>query len=429
MLNSISHAVRRSNIHKGRLKRCPFLFMGQQWYPKFMLSKQKIKNNLWKLYTIRAMRSFMLVIPFIVLFFQDNGLSMFEVLILQAIFSITIVLFEIPSGYFADILGRKNSIIIGSVFAFVGFLVYSFSYGFEGFLIAELALGVSTSFISGADSALIYDSLLELGKQNEYKKFEGRYTSAGNFSESIASVIGGFLALVSLRIPFYYQTGIMLLSIPIALSLVEPTRHVMDLSAGKVKTLLRVVKFALHEHKEIKWLIIYSSVIGTATLTMVWFIQPFFLQVALPLSLFGIMWAAFNFSTGIFANLAHSVEKVLGRRKSLVSLVLFVVMAYWLLATWQTWWAIGFIFIFYFVRGINTPILMDYVNRLIRSENRATILSVRAFTSRLLFAVVGPLIGWASDIYSLSTALALAGVIFLGLGGLSLVFLYRHKAL
>lgn len=393
-----------------------------------MSDKKKIKNNLWKLYIIRAMRSFMLVTPFIVLFFQENGLSMLEVLILQSIFSVTIVLLEIPTGYFADVLGRKNSIVIGSVFAFIGFLVYSFSYGFEGFLIAELALGVSTSFISGADSALIYDSLVELGKQENYKKFEGRYNSAGNFSESIASVIGGLLAVTSLRLPFYYQAGIMLLSIPVALSLVETTRHVMDLSAGKVKTLLRVVKFALHEHKEVKWLIIYSAVIGTATLTMVWFIQPFFLQVALPLSLFGVIWGALNFSTGVFANAAHLVEKILGRRKSLVSLILLVVMGYWLLATWQTWWAIGFIFIFYFVRGINTPILMDYVNRLISSDTRATVLSVRAFANRLLFAVVGPLIGWANDLYSLSAALAMAGVIFLVLGGLSLGFLHRHRA-
>jgi len=75
--------------------------------------------------------------PIIVLFFQENGLSMKEVFLLQSIFSIGIILFEIPSGYFSDVIGRKKTIILGCIFGFLGFSIYSFSYGFLGFLIAE----------------------------------------------------------------------------------------------------------------------------------------------------------------------------------------------------------------------------------------------------------------------------------------------------
>ncbi|MFH1866498.1 MAG: MFS transporter [Patescibacteria group bacterium] len=370
----------------------------------------------------------MLVIPFIVLFFLDNGLTMFEVLLLQAIFSLVIVLLEIPSGYFADIFGRKTSIVFGTIFGFLGFLVYSFSYGFTGFLISEIALGIGTTFLSGADSALIYDSLLETGQEGQYKKYQGRYLATGNFSEGIASVLGGFLAVTSLRMPFYYQAGIMLLSIPIALSLVETTRHAIDLSKGKVRTLLKVVKFALHDHKEIKWLMIYSSIIGSATLTMVWFIQPYFKVVGLPLVFFGIVWAALNISTGLFSLSAHFIENIIGKRKTIVSLILLVFLAYGLLATFQTIWAIVFILLFYFVRGINSPILLDYVNRLIPSETRATILSVRGFIGRLFFSVIGPFIGWINDWYSLPVALMVAGIAFLVLGGVSLLFLGRQRA-
>ncbi len=153
----------------------------------------KIKDNIKKMYLIKTLRWFMLVMPIIVLFFQDNGLSMKEVLILQSIFSIAIVLFEIPSGYFSDVMGRKNTIIIGLILGFLGHMTYVVSYNFWGFLIAELVLGLGSSFISGTDSAIIYDTLAQINKKEEYKRIEGKMLAFGNFSESMASIIGGFL--------------------------------------------------------------------------------------------------------------------------------------------------------------------------------------------------------------------------------------------
>ena len=84
----------------------------------------------------------MLYMPIIVLFYQENGLSLRDVLTLQAIYSIAIIVLEIPSGYLADVWGRKNTIILGAILGTLGFAVYSFSYGFLGFLIAELILGI-----------------------------------------------------------------------------------------------------------------------------------------------------------------------------------------------------------------------------------------------------------------------------------------------
>ena len=175
-----------------------------------------IESNIWKLYIIKALRWFMLIMPIIVLFFQENGLSMKEVLLLQSFFSIGVILFEIPSGYFSDVIGRKTTIILGCVLGFIGFSVYSFSYGFLGFLIAELILGLGSSFLSGTNSALIYDTLVQSKKEKDYKKIEGRLASIGNFSEAIASFLGGFVALISLRTPFYIEMVFMFFAIPIA---------------------------------------------------------------------------------------------------------------------------------------------------------------------------------------------------------------------
>jgi MFS family permease len=391
--------------------------------------ERTLKSNIWKLQAIKALRWFMLIMPIIVLFFQENGLSMCEVFILQSVFSIAIVVLEVPSGYLADIVGRKASIIAGCVLSFAGFTVYSLSYGFWGFLIAELFLGFSGSFISGADSAMIYDTLLEMGSADEYKKIEGRMISVGNFSEGIAGIVGGFLALISLRTPFYFEAAVTFFSIPVALSLVEPARHKYDNSEGSFKSILRIVKYSLHEHKEVKSLIIYLSLITVSTLTLVWFVQPYLKSVGLPLVFFGIVWAGLQFSVGIFSFYAHKIELFVGRRGTLVLLIGLTAAGYWLLSIFQSIWAIAFLLIFYFVRGIGYPVLKDYLNRIITSDIRATVLSVASLVRRLIFSIFGPVIGWISDLYSLSTALMLCGIIFLFWGSISLLLLHRHKAL
>ena len=71
------------------------------------------------------------------------------------------------------------------------------------------------------------------------------------------------------------------------------------------------------------------------------------------------------------------------------------------------------LYLFYLVRGYATPVLKDYINRITASHIRATVLSVRNFIIRLLFAITGPLLGWVKDIYSLPQDLTLAGIIYL----------------
>ena len=114
----------------------------------------KLEHNIPKLYILVIMRWLLFIMPIIVLFFYENGLNQTEIMILQSIFSIGVVIFEIPSGYFSDVIGRKRTMVIGSVISTIAFGIYAFSSGFWGFLVAELILGLGASFISGTDSAM-----------------------------------------------------------------------------------------------------------------------------------------------------------------------------------------------------------------------------------------------------------------------------------
>src|SRR5665811_1353610 len=134
-------------------------------------------KNIPRLYLIKISKWFNMVMPVVVLFYQDNGMGMQKIFILKAIYSVAVVFMEIPSGWMADVWGRKKTLILGSILGSAGFLVYSFSYGFLAFEVAEIILGIGHSFVSGADSAMLYDSVKADNKTDKYTKEEGRITS------------------------------------------------------------------------------------------------------------------------------------------------------------------------------------------------------------------------------------------------------------
>ena len=376
-----------------------------------------------------GLRWFLLIMPIIVLFFEENGLSLTDIMVLQAVFSIAVIVLEVPSGYYADVIGRRNSLVFGATLAFFGFVTYALAHGFWTFQAAELILGLGTSFISGTDSALLYDSLLEMNREGDYQKMEGRMQSVGNISEGVAGILGGLLATMTLRTPFYVEAVVVFFAIPLALSLTEPSRKRFKSSRGNITGILEIVRYALHDNREIKWLILYSAFVSVSTLTMVWLVQPYLKMVELPLSFFGIVWAILNFSVGIFSLLAYRVEALLGRRRTLISLIFLVLVGYLLLAFFRSLWAMPIFLIFYYVRGINRPVVRNYLNRLVTSDKRATVLSVANMMGRVAFSIVGPFVGWTADIYSLQQSFIVAGTVFFGAGLVSLISLHRIKAL
>ena len=386
-------------------------------------------SNIQKLYVIQAFRWFLLLMPVFVLFYEENRLGLQDIFIIQAFYSVCVICIEIPSGYFGDLLGRKRSILIGSFFASAGFSYYSISYTFYDFLIAQFLLAIGASFVSGSDIALLYDTLIQLEREGEYQRVAGKLASISNFSEGIAGLAGGALAVISLRTPLYVQTVLTILVIPIVATLKEPDRTKTDGSENSFKAILRIVRYALHGHAEVKWLILYSSLVGTATLTIVWFVQPYLKVVGMPLSLFGVSWAALQFSIGVFAINAYRIETALGRKASLIALIILASAGFFLLSHFQTMWALPFLFIFYLVRGINGPVLNDYINRVVESDIRATVLSVKSLVGRLMFTILGPIVGWVNGTYSLSDAFLVCGFTFLGFGLVFLNFLHRNKVL
>ncbi len=386
-------------------------------------------TNLQKMYVIRAFRSGMFCMAIIALFFKQNGLSMQEIMLLQSLFAIAVILLEVPTGNFADYHGRKMSIIIGTFFSVAGYATYAVSGGFWGFFVGEMLLAVGCCFVSGADSAIIYENADVSNGQGGAIKAEGNGASVGMLSEAITSFIGGsFLSLVSLRFPIYFDILLALAVLPVAFSLEKETIKEQS-RENKIWKIIKLLKFSLHDHKEIKWLIFYSAAVSSSTLTMFWLTPMFLVATNTPTFMFGVLMALFLMISAWVSYHTYSVEEFLGRKKSLVVLFIFPILGYALMGFCMNIWAIAFIPFFYVARGMNNPITKSYINGLISSEDRATILSAQSLMGRLPFVFIGPLAGWVNDGYSLQAALLLCAGLFATMGVIALLFLHKHKAL
>ena len=392
------------------------------------------KENITYLGVLKISKWFMLFMPVIIPFYECFHLSMKEILILQSVYSISMLALEIPSGYAADMLGRRVTLLLGGILGFAGFTIYIFADSFWYFLIAEIILGAGMSFISGSDSAMLYDSLVHLKKQNDYAKYEGRISAIGNFAEAIAGIAGGALALYFRKAHdcygyhniFILQSIVALLAVPSALLLTEPERTVIK-QKNAWNNIFKISEYSLIKNHFLRNNIIFSALTGSATLTMAWFVQKIFLENKITNEfILGILWTALNVSVGIFTLFAFKVDKKLGQINTMILIAVLIGLCYVFLKSATGYIAMMVIFIFYFARGIATPVLKDYINRITVSEVRATVLSLRSFIIRIIFATTSPLMGWITDCFNIGTALCYAGIFYFTL---SVFFIIKVKKL
>ncbi|HIJ79741.1 MAG: MFS transporter [Desulfobulbaceae bacterium] len=385
---------------------------------------RSFSTNIYSLYLIKLAKWLMLIMPIVALFYSDNGLDHFDIYLLQAVYSLSVALLEIPSGYMADVIGRKKSLVIGSVLGTLGYGIYSISSGFYGFLAAEMVLGLGGSFISGSDSAILYESLVATDQKHSYFRLEGRITSLGHFGETIAALAGGFIAVtLSYRAVYLSQTLIAALAIPASLYLLEPPRtgHISKPGLGHI---LAVCKESLVGNKKLSATILLSSLIGTCTLCMAWTSQVYFVNMGLAEKSITPLWVLLNLTVALVAMVADKVVAKIGRRIAIALIILIIPGAYILLGVMSLMPALLVLFVFYGIRGYATPLLKDLVNRYCASETRATVLSIRSLLIRVSFALLGPFIGSLSAGHSLAIALQVSGLILMLLALIAGLFLF-----
>ena len=389
----------------------------------------KLESNIWKIYLYMVLYSLMFFTPIIVLFYQENGLSLTQIMIIQSISSILFVLLEVPSGYFADVSGRKKALRVTGISAARAMLVFAIGTSFYHFLLASILWAIAGIFVSGADSAFVYDTLKELNKEDQYKKVWGNIVFYYSIGIAAASIIGGLLGSLDYRYTFYAMIPCMLLLIPLSLSLKEPKRHKTVFKKNYIIDLFKIIKLSILKNKKLRWLLVYSAVLMSFIQVAYFFYQPYFELSGLNIAYFGIVFAGFSVVAALSAKYSHVLEEKIGKKYSLILLFVLVSVCYFLMSNFIYLFSFVFAFLIQFVQGFSSVVISDYVNQLTESSIRATVLSVKSLIEKMFYAVIAPFIGWFADLYSLQQALNLSGIIILLFGIIILILFWKDKAL
>ena len=384
-----------------------------------------INSNIWKLSILRGLAFAWFPIPTIILFYQSHGVDLEQAVLLKTILSLSILFLEVPSGYIADRLGRKFCLVVGSTIWLCGWLCYCTGNSFTAFAIAEILSGVAVSLISGADTAIAYETLLELNRESFYQTLEGRFVAIAGISEAVCGLIGAAVAEINLVYPFYLQTICLVLYLCLSVTLVEPKQPVETAKIERIG-LTAIISDVFIKNPRLRWLILLSSTFSTATFLIVWLSQGYFQQIDLPIAAMGWTWAIFHLLMSLASINARKIESLLGIKKALLILILLLGTAYICLGSITNIQGIIFIALIYIVRGVRSPLTLNLINQQVPSAIRATVLSLSSFTFHLGFAIFAPAIGAISSAYSLSWALFVAGWFFLLSGCFCWWQYYRH---
>lgn len=388
-----------------------------------------LATNIPLIALFKFLRSALFLMPVIVLFFQDRGLDMTQVFILQSIFAVGILLFEVPTGYLGDILHRKKTLLIGASIVCIGRILFAVAPGFRWLVVAELILSLWFSLYSGTDTALLYDSLLAVGKEQQFKQVQGKTNAREYLGEATAALIGARVATFQIDRPIYLQLGASILAFFVLLHIAEPPREHYHITETGWKQLLGLIRYALYTHSQISTLIIVSACIGISTYFRVWIAQPYWTLLDIPLARFGILRAWLHSSLWLFSLVAHKLERWTSETTILVACIPWAIGSYVLLAIFPSLWILPIMFVFYAIRAIKNVTVDAMLNALTSSKERATIFSIESMTFRALFILLGPLIGRSIDATGLLDAFVVIAWLLGCLFVLCLILLRRSSFL
>ena len=329
-----------------------------------------------------------ILVPFFTLW---GKVTFMQIMILQAWFMLCHSLWEIPAGTIADKFGRKHSLILASIVNVGAVFIYTSMPNFFIFMIGEAMWALAQALVSGADEALIYDTLKELKETEKSKKIFGRIESFYLLGIMVSAPIGSVVA-------FYFglRTPVLMMGIPffiaflIAFSFKEP--ELKEERKPEKKSYIKILRNGLKQVKEnkiIKILAFDMIMIAALSFMMIWLYQPMLTAYGMDIAFFGIFHAIFIAAQMAVMNNYERLEKLFRSKRGLIfassvltgigflmsGLIIFLPLA-----------IIGMVITLGF--GMTrAPLIMNYINKHIPSNERATILST--ITSFQTLAFVG----------------------------------------
>lgn len=393
---------------------------------------QKLNSNIWKITLSEVLFSFGLISAIYILFFQFIGFTFNDIGLFEAITSIAIIAMDLPTGVLADNIGRKWSVLIANIFMLGMALLLGFSSGGMFILVfAGLLNGLEFSFKSGAKSALIYDTLKGLKKEDTFLKVTGKINAYARVSGVIGMIIGAFLFSINPRLPYWTWSVFILASILILLSVHEPIKVNMKYNLkGFISDMKKTIRY-IFSNKKLLWIAIFF-LIPAVFAESYWdvFSQAHLELLHLNPAYLGIVFAIFAGFNALISYYADDIEKRIGEKKSLYLIIIMQSLLFFAMAYINVLIALIIAIILFTMNREYLKLVCDnYQNKHIPSKNRASILSGISFLNNSLFggAIIIWLFGLSIDIFGSFQTLIVSGVIVLVLGLILLQLRYSKK--
>jgi MFS family permease len=344
------------------------------------------------------------------IFLLDAGLSNLEAFAANAFFTAGMVLFEVPTGIVADTIGRRTSYLLGTLTltlsTFLYVLLWEVGAPFWQWALVSMLLGLGFTFFSGAVEAWLVDALTATGFRGELETVFGRGQIVSGAAMLIGSVAGGFIAeQTSLGVPFVLRGVILIVMFGVAFRAMHdvgfsperggrPLAQMRRISANSIEYGWRV--------PAVKWLMVEALFTGGVGIYAFYALQPYLLelygdpdayQVA---GLVAAIVAGAQIAGGIAA---PRIRRRFHRRTSaLIAMAALSVLALGLIGVVESFWAvIGLIVVWGLLFAATSPIRQAYINGLIPSRQRATILSFDSMMSSAGGVWTQPALGRAAD--------------------------------
>ena len=379
------------------------------------------RRNITKAYVASCLKNLQffgaVAVPYFLDWLRVDYTRMF---ILQAWFLFWVFTLEIPTGVVADKFGRKISVGVGCLLFGADMLFFGLSTNYALLFVAEFLGAIGMTLMSGAEQALLYDSLVALGLQDRARLYFSRYEAAGTLGLLLSLPVGSFVAGLGhypqlLPVPFVMSAVSAVLAAGAYLWMREPGRT--KPKEGFFRMGVQGLR-TLFVHAELRAYVLNAVTISGVTFFAFWFYQPVALRAGMGVGYLGLLGAGFNlFSTLLLANSAL-LERALGmRRLLLVSAILPAVLFAALGLVHRLAFVVPAFFVLVGCKMVRMPVLNDLINRHIESENRATVISSMSLLERLVIFLLYPLVGGLADVsvdYALYTLAALCGAFAAG---------------
>lgn len=358
------------------------------------------------------------------LFLLDAGLSNFEAFLANAFYTLGMVIFEVPTGVVADRWGRRTSYLLGTITLSIAtalyFLLWQIEAPFWQWAGASLMLGLGYTFFSGAMEAWLVDALTFTKYTGKLESIFGRGQIVGGIAMLLGALSGGLIAQVSnLGVPFLVRAGVLMIMFIWAWRLMHDvgfTPAHTETPGKAIRTLLRVSIARGLGNPPVRWLMLGGIASSGVGVYAFYALQPHLLELYGDNDAYWIaglaatLVAGAQIAGGLIASRIAACFKY--RTSALLTTTLastFVLVLLWLIPNFYV--ALCLIAIWGLLFAASMPIRQTYLNSMIPSSQRATVLSFDSLLSNVGGIGIQPALGRIADISSYGASFAVGGTL------------------